>query len=84
MIVFTPENLLDNIESLGPWSSYALAEIAICHYFPDVRKIKKPVDLIKAMSDLCFIYEMYWSDWIIMYHNDIGYKRINPRFVNEY
>ena len=33
--LFTPENLLENLHKLGPWSAYGLASVALQHYFPD-------------------------------------------------
>jgi hypothetical protein len=33
--VFTPENLIQNIDKLGPWSAYGLAATALSRYFPD-------------------------------------------------
>lgn len=82
---FTPDNLLDNIDKLGPWSSFSLAEEAILHYFPNIKRIKSTVEQINAMSKLCHEFEMYWSDWIIMYQNDVGYKgKFNTGAVNEF
>lgn len=82
---FTPENLMKNIDRLGPWSNFALAEIAIFHYFPKVKQDDDSAKEIDLMSKLCHKYEMYWSDWIIMYHYDVGYKGpFNPDYVNEY
>lgn len=84
---FTPKNLLDNIDRLGPWSCFALAEHAILHYFPRMKKIKGTAEQICKMAELSTKYEMCWQDWIILYQLDIGYDApngFNSDYVNEH
>jgi hypothetical protein len=82
---FTPENLFDNLDRLGGWSMYALAEEAMFHYFPNLKRIKSPGKQIQRMCEISNEYGMdWWIDWIILYHLDVGYKNFNSDYVNGY
>jgi len=82
---FTPANLIANLDKLGAWSSYGLAETALKHYFPyeydedGYAPIETELRLMKELN--CD----NWQDAIIKYHNEVGYKgRFNPKGVNQY
>lgn len=85
--IFTTYNLIDNLDKLGPWSSYGLASMALEHYFPGIEELEG-LELIEAE---CLCLEImgfeYWDDVIKKYHTEIGYKPENgifsPKFVNE-
>jgi hypothetical protein len=76
-IEFTPENLIQNIHLVGPWSAYGLASEAIQHYFPKEYDEEGNCDIsteVKLMYDLgCD----NWHDVIIKFHKEVGYKAPN-------
>lgn len=82
--VFTPENLIDNIDKLGPWSAYSLASEALQHYFPEEYAddawvpVQREVELLRKLG--CEL----WRDAIIKYQKEVGYKELNHDIVNEY
>lgn len=86
--IFTPENIIDNIDKLGPWSAYGLASTALQHYFPDEYDEEgncnegsgREVELCRKLS--C----NYWQDIIIKFQKEVGYNAPNgfdTTFVNE-
>jgi len=81
---FTKENLIDNLENLGVWSSYGLATIALEYYFPkkyEDGKIKTG-DEAELLSEIgCKL----WIDAVKKYHSEVGYtdSQLNPDMVNE-
>lgn len=83
---YTPENIIQNLENIGPWSSYYLAEVALKHYFPDefdedeIWEASRMVELADELG--C----PYWQDLIIKYHEEVGYKSSDlcPEYVNEH
>lgn len=85
--LFTPENLLDNLEKLGPWSAYGLAREALQHYFPLAYDEYGHCDTLKEVKLLDKLGCQYWQDAIIKYHNEVGYvapSGFDPKLVNEY
>jgi len=85
-MLFTPENLIDNIEEIGPWSIYGLACEALQHYFPEEYDedgycpIEKELEMLKKLG--CF----YWGDVVIKYQTEVGYNAqdgFNPDLVND-
>ena len=82
--VFTSENLLDNLDKLGAWSSYGLAIEALAYYFPDrygednMLNTEIEVELMEKLG--C----NNWQCIIEKYHKEVGYKNFNPEFVNEF
>lgn len=82
--IFTSENLLDNLDKLGPWSNYGLSTEALQFYFPKEYDedgdcfdgIEKEVELCRKLG--C----KNWTELIIKYHKEIGYKCFNPEYVN--
>ncbi|MEO7048908.1 MAG: hypothetical protein ABI091_26635 [Ferruginibacter sp.] len=86
---FTVDNLLENIDKIGAWSSYGLAEEALQHYFPneyddETGKCPSTMEEVELMKSLgC----NSWHDMIKKYHKEIGYKRkdgtFNKEVVNE-
>ena len=86
---FTSENLIANIDKLGPWSAYGMASSALAHYFTekyDEEKginpsVSEEVDLMQSLGI------DNWHDLIIKYHNEVGYddggEGFNPLFINE-
>jgi hypothetical protein len=87
---FTKENLIENIDELGTWSSYGLASLALRHYFPDEylddddngdqKTTEQEADLLNKLG--C----KYWTDAVIKYHTEVGYEDwqlSNENVVNE-
>lgn len=79
--VFTPENLIDNLDKIGGWSLLSLSETAIAYYHPHL----KPKDEFERMDIVQMINaEPDWYDVVKRYHLEIGYTtEINPDVVNE-
>lgn len=87
---FTTENLIVNIEKLGPWSSWGLASEALQHYFPNqydndgncIGDVQREAELCQQLG--C----TYWHDVVVKYHKEVGYKAHEGIFpkdcVNEY
>ena len=84
--VFTPDNLIENLEKLGPWSCYGLASEALQHYFPEAYDneernptVYEEIELMKKID--C----EYWEDVIKKYHAEVGWTgEFNPGWVNEH
>lgn len=85
--IFTPKNLIKNLNKLGAWSAYGLASIALEYYFPKeynkkvIPSVQREVKLLESLG--C----NYWSDVIIKYQKEIGYKAnelSNNNYVNKY
>lgn len=86
--LFTSENLIENIEKLGPWSAYGLASSALMHYFPDAYDEDGNCKEGTIMEvELCYkLGCAYWQDVIIKFQNEVGYNApdgFNPDAVNE-
>lgn len=84
---FTPENLLDNLHKLGPWSSYHLASIALQHYFPDAYNEEGNCDIAEEVKLMDKLGCNCWADVIVKYHQEVGYVAPNgfdPLCVNEF
>lgn len=84
---YTPENIIQNLENVGPWSSYYLAEIALQHYFPEECKGEtycEPSRMVELADELgC----PYWQDLIIKYQNEVGYDApdgFDIEYVNQH
>lgn len=86
-MIITPENLIENLENIGPWSAYGLASTALLHYFPEEYNedgycsTEKELELCKKLG--CDS----WQDVIIKYQKEVGYKAsdgFNPNAVNQY
>lgn len=85
--VFTPDNLLDNLEKLGAWSSYGLASSALKHYFPEEYDEDGYCDTLKECELLGRLGCNTWQDVIAKYQNEVGYDApdgFNPLAVNQY
>lgn len=81
-MTFTPKNLIKNINKIGPWSLYGLAEQAIEHYYPEYKRLSrnKPAEGPGIMAKLC-------DDWhgiVIRYQKEVGYKEFRKGYVNEF
>lgn len=82
---FTPSNLIENIDKVGPWSAYGLAAIALKHYFPE----DHPEDGISTEDQIKLIGKLgceTWHDVIIKFQNEVGYDApngFNRVFVND-
>jgi len=83
----TSENLIENLQNIGPWSTYGLASIALQHYFPKEYdyngfcETKREVELANKLG--C----QYWEDVIKKYQKEVGYNApdgFNEDYVNEY
>ena len=85
---FTPENLLENIKILGPWSQYHLATIALEAWFPDeydedgncIGDTGREAELLLSLG------MQYWADAVEKYHKETGYtaNQLESECVNEY
>jgi hypothetical protein len=80
--VFTPDNLIDNYDKVGPWSNCYLAEIAIRYYEPRFNKLQRELRMgdVQLMAHLCD----EWQTIVWLYHLDVGYKSFPDGYVNEY
>jgi len=85
--LFTPQNLIANIDKLGAWSAYGLASYALKHYFPDEYdedgycEVNTEVALLEKLSCTS------WIDVIIKYEKEVGYgdvESFNPGAVNSF
>jgi hypothetical protein len=84
---FTPDNLLENLHRLGPWSSYGLAVTALMYYFPDEYDENGYCHTRREIELMVKIGCKFWHDAIIKYHNEVGYVApdgFNKSLVNEY
>lgn len=72
--IFTPENLLENLDKLGAWSSYGLASSVLRHYFPDEYDVDEYCSVEREIELLSKLDCEYWQDAIKKYHNEVGYK----------
>lgn len=73
---YTPQELIDELPNIGPWSAYYLAEIALIHYFPEI-KPKSEHDYIDVMILVEKLHELgcnYWHDVIKKYQEEVGYS----------
>jgi len=86
-MIFTKENLIENLDKVGPWSMLCLAEEAVEHYFPwddeyGSREVKETVKLVKQLG-----YENF-QDLVEKFHTDVGYKpeegTFNSDCINQY
>lgn len=81
--IFTPENLIENIDKLGPWSSYGLASTALQHYFPEEYDENGYCDTFREADLLKKIGFTYWQEVVVKYQKEVGYAMFNPDAVNE-
>lgn len=87
--LFTPENLLDNLDKLGGWSSYGLACIALAHYFPDLyddEDGRSGPDVLEECKLIDQLGCRTWHDVIVKFQTEVGYDAphgFNPKFVND-
>ena len=85
--VFTPENLLENIDKLGAWSAYGLAIEALRYYFPDEYDADEVCDIQKEVELLTRLGCQGWQDAVEKYQKEVGYDApngFNQDAVNEY
>jgi len=80
------DNLLENLDKLGPWSVYGLAEEALKHYFPD--RLDDDSTVHEIADCLPLLNCENWHDVIIKYHKEVGYNHYGEHFddglVNEH
>ena len=83
---YTPENVIENLPNIGPWSSYYLAEIALKHYFPDEIFDGPNWDSSRMVQLADEMGCPYWQDVIIKYQNEVGYNETDfaPDYVNRH
>ncbi len=84
---FTPENIIENIEKVGAWSSYGLAGTALKHYFPDEYDEEGYCEVERENELLHSLDCNYWHDLIIKFQKEVGYNAHNgfsKEYVNEY
>ena len=85
--VFTPENLIKNIKKIGPWSAFGLAEEAMFHYFPHIKRMRDTAKQITEMARVSVVVGMCWEDWIVKYQKEVGYDApggFSIEYVNEF
>lgn len=85
--IFTPENLIENIEKIGAWSSWCLAETALQHYFPEEFDDDGNCDVQREIELCDKIGCKYWHDVIVKFQKEVGYNTPNgfdTDYVNEY
>jgi len=85
--LFTPENLLENLHKLGPWSAYGLASVALQHYFPHEYDEDGSCEVAREAELLQQLGCTNWDEAIVKYHKEVGYVAPNgfdPDFVNQY
>lgn len=87
-MVFTSENIIDNIEKIGPWSLYGLAEEAIHHYKPWIKYVQDPNKKITyQINAMVKMGCNTWGEMVIKYQKEVGYgdaREFNPDYINEY
>ncbi len=77
------ENIIENIDKIGAWSLYGLAETAINHFYPEYKKLyseDRPAESASIMAKLC-------DDWhgiVVKYQKEVGYKKFRKGYVNEF
>lgn len=83
---YTPENVIQNLENIGSWSTFYLAEIALKHYFPEEFDKNGDCSAGKLVMLNSKLGCDYWQDVIIKYQNEIGYDNSDfiPEYVNEH
>ena len=87
-MIFTPQNLIQEIKKIGAWSAYGLATEALQYYFPE--EYNEDGDCIEGAKKECeLLYKLdcnSWQDVIIKYQNEIRYKckEFNQIAVNEH
>jgi hypothetical protein len=79
-ILFTTENLLDNLDQLGAWSSFGLAEEAIKYYYPDEFHEENGCPSGRVAELLHEMGFRFWHEVIQKYHTEVGYKPLNGVF----
>ena len=83
--IFTPDNLIANLDKLGGWSSYGLASIALQHYFPEEYDEDGNCNINRELELMDKIECKTWDEAIIKYHSEVGYKgEFDPGSVNIY
>ena len=84
--IFTADNLMENIDKLGPWSAYGLAGEALQYYFPNEYDENGYCDTDREIELLHSLGCKYWQDAIKKYHREVGYSPgpngFNPGAVN--
>ena len=71
--LFTPANLIENLDKIGPWSAYGLATTALQHYFPESYDEEGNCPIIEEVKLMNKLGCEYWHDAIIKYHKEVGY-----------
>lgn len=71
--IFTPENLIDNIEKLGPWSAYGLAAEALRYYYPGSYDEDSGCDINEEVRLLRDLGCESWDDLVVKFQNEVGY-----------
>jgi hypothetical protein len=82
---YTPENIIKNLDKIGPWSAYGLARIALKHYFPDEYDEDGECNVTRECELMDSLGCMYWHDLIRKFQNEVGYNApdgFDEGFVN--
>jgi hypothetical protein len=82
--VFTKDNLLDNLQLLGAWSAFALAEEALEYYFPNEFDEEGGCPSSRSAELLKEVGCPYWEDVIRKFHTEVGYNPPNGVFSSDY
>lgn len=78
-MTFTPENIVENLDKIGPWSMYYLAEIAFYHFFQDEMEPKDTVERLQFMAD-----KGDWPGMVKKYAAEVGYTKFKKGCVNRF
>ena len=74
---FTPDNIIDNIDKIGPWSAYGLAVTALQHYYPDEYDEDGNCPVIRECQLMDELGCVYWHDLIKKFQYEVGYNALN-------
>jgi len=73
-MIFTPDNLIENIDKIGAWSIFSLAETALQHYYPNEFDEDGECETTRCAELVNEMGLNYWQDVVIKYQNEVGYK----------
>jgi hypothetical protein len=74
---YTPENIIENLDNIGPWSAYGLAQTALNHYFPDEYDEEGECSVIRECELMNSLGCNYWHDLIRKFQTEVGYDAPN-------
>jgi len=86
-MIFKPENIINQLDDVGPWSFYFLGEVAIKYYYKWYRGLYT-MNFLAAM-DKAREVEPDWRRLIVRFDKEVGFKNHFPNgfpngYVNQY